>query len=321
MKIININGVDLPVKDYYCKFCQVGCDRAKADLRYDRMLDPKFWLYVKVTDDCNANCPFCVNRAIGTCSGEIDEVKFERMLESVKDRISGLSFTGGEPMLYRQKLDKLIPAAEKILGKDTEIDIVTNGMNIPGFSTLGTCLKPDSIHISRHAVDDALNRKLMGWPEAPTVDELRDYIDWFAGWGITRFVFNCVLQKDGIHDIEGIAEYLEMAIWLYIDNTSFITMFPANEYCKKNYVMIEDPVAQFEKWNSEHDSQFRIWNIMKDHEYCSCLTGDYRSKNGNTRFYFRMPGKKTADYCRQLVFQPDNRLTADFGKDAAEIPY
>ena len=123
---------------------------------------------------------------------------------------------------------------------------------------------------------------------------------------ITRFVFNCVLQKDGVHDIEGIAEYLEMAAEAGISNTSFISMIPANGYCMDQFV---DP----EMFNLENDSRFRVWNHFHDYEYCSCSAGDYRARKGWVRYYYRSPGKEKAPYSRQLVYTENNRLLDGFG--------
>ena len=124
------------------------------------------------------------------------------------------------------------------------------------------------------------------------------------------------MQKGGVENPDSLAEYLEMALSLGVRNTSFISMFQANDYCRANTVRTVDLLADLWKWNASHEAQFRSWNRFRDHGYCSCLTGDYRSKERSTQFYFRIPGEENAGYCRQIVYRPGDTLRDGFGTDA-----
>jgi len=153
--------------------------------------------------------------------------------------------------------------------------------------------------------------------EGPSVAEIRDFTQNLKDPG--KVVLNCVLQKGGVEKCRDVAEYLDSAIYAGVQNSSFITMFMANEYCRENYLsahmfpFVSD--AGYAEWNRIHpDSQFSVWHRFSDREYCHCISGDYRNKSGRTRFYFRCPGNDTpVDYCRQLVYTADNRLQDGFG--------
>lgn len=59
------------------------------------------------------------------------------------------------------------------------------------------------------------------------------------------------------------------------------------------------------------------WNGFHDHDICSWISGRYlctRPHGATIGYYFRCPGKGTADYARQLVYTADNRLLAGLGR-------
>ena len=293
MQSIKIGNRSFYIKDYYCS--QYGY--------YIPKNDGKLWLYVNITGACPASCPFCVNPGRKCGRTEFDVQIFMKTLECIRDHIYGVSFTGGEPMLECELLDSAIGVAGSVMNNKIEIDMVTNGMNLNRIPTFRHLELLDSIHISRHRIDDIDNGKLMGI-KTPTVDQIRELLLHIKD--PARVVFNCVLQKDGINSPDLMAEYLEMAAEAGISNTSFISMIPANGYCMDQFV---DP----EMFNLENDSRFRVWNHFHDYEYCSCSAGDYRARKGWVRYYYRSPGKEKAPYSRQLVYTENNRLLDGFG--------
>ena len=127
-----------------------------------------------------------------------------------------------------------------------------------------------------------------------------------------KVVFNCILHKDGIHSVDGMAEYLEMAAQTGVRNTSFISLIPANDYCREQFVHPDS-------LHLEKDERFRIWNRFHDHDFCSCSSGDYKAASGWVRFYYRAPGRAAVPYARQLVYTADNRLLAGFGGPSIDL--
>lgn len=173
-------------------------------------------------------------------------------------------------------------------------------------------------------MDDAENRRLMGWPGAPGWKNIKDTVAKLSDPG--SIVLNCVMQKGGVQDMDDVCAYLDKAIEAGIRNTSFITMMPANRYCIDNYISPETFAVisdeQVRRFNETHESKISIWNRLRDHDHCRCLSGSYESAAGMTRFYFRCPGEsRPSEYCRQLVYTPDNKLQDGFGLNRTMIIY
>ncbi len=294
MHAIQIGNRQLSIKDYYC---------AADNENYICRDDNKLWLYINITDICNAKCPFCVNPSRRGGNNPFSVGKLKTTLEKVAPFIYGVSITGGEPMLQPALVDEVAVAVTSILGRYVELDLVTNGTSIENVLKLRNLRRFESIHISRHRIEDAANAALFGTkvPEIGVIKEIISQLNDPA-----QIVLNCVMQKGGVCSAEDMSEYLEMAAWAGVRNTSFVGMFMANSFCRENYVSLTDI-------DLSADLRFRIWNKFNDYGFCRCCNGDYRSINGHVRFYYRYPGKRKATYCRQLVYTADNRLLDGFG--------
>lgn len=294
MKTIKIGDESLFIKDYYC---------AQDGQSYVPKTDGKVWLYVNLTDMCPCSCPFCVNPGSKSGGIKISAAAFQKTLGLVKDYICGVSFTGGEPLLFPDLLDEAIQTAYEIMGPEVEIDLATSGIMPEKLLSLKALDHLYSIHISRHRVDDDENRHLMRAP-TPSQQDLKKLLKEMCE--PEKVVLNCILQKDGVHSLDGMADYLEMASQTGVRNVSFIGLIPANDYCREQFI---HPAGL----HPEEDERFRIWNKFHDHDCCSCSSGDYRAASGWVRFYYRVPGKSSAPYTRQLVYSADNELLAGFG--------
>lgn len=316
MRDIWIGAHALTVKDYHCIECGSGFIPL-PDEEYFLKKELKMWLYVNVTDCCNAACPFCVNNASSLNNKVVDVFAFKQMLKKIGTQVYGISFTGGEPLLHPKLLDRLIEVVNSIVDDSVEVDIATNGTNLQALAKLKMQDRISSVHISRHAILDEKNRHLMKWKNAPRKEMIKRFVSSLDDPG--KVVLNCVLQKEGVKNCDDIAQYLDFAIEIGVSNTSFISMFQANNYCKEKYVssssfpFLSDDDCN--EWNKNHiDRKFTVWNRHRDYDYCRCLSGSYKNVMGSTRFYFRSPGEAVrADYCRQLVYTPDNILQDGFG--------
>lgn len=294
MKEIIIGNRILNIKDYYC---------SAINGEHISRKDNKLWLYVNITDTCNASCPFCVNPSRENGDNGFSVDKFKNTLERVSSFVYGVSITGGEPMLYPKLIDEVSMIVTDTMGTSVELNLVTNGTAIKTIPQLKTLERFESIHISRHKIDDKENAALM-CAKTPTIKEIKELVSMLDD--PAKIVLNCVMQRNGISNISEMANYLEMAAWAGIKNTSFVGFFMANQFCKDNYV---SPASI----DLSQDKRFRVWNKFNDYDYCSCSSGDYCADKGHVRFYYRCPGKSKANYCRQLVYTADNRLLDGFG--------
>lgn len=293
MKELQIGNRNIKVKDYYC---------AASDGEYITRGDNKLWLYIHVTDICNAKCPFCVNPSRKSGYNPFSIELLKRTLSSAASFVYGVSITGEEPMLCPELVDEVALAVTDIMGTGVALDLVTNGTYLNRVLELRMLARFDSVHISRHKISDIENAMLIG-AETSTIRDVKMMVSQLDDPAKT--VLNCVMQKGGVHNVQEMAEYLEMAAWAGVRNTSFVGFFLANQFCKDHYV---SPASI----DFSHDQRFRIWNEFNDYHFCACRSGDYRAAYGNVRFYCRCPGKSGANYCRQLVYTADNRLLDGF---------
>lgn len=296
---LQIGSAVLPVKDYRC------ADESGAYIPKDSL---QLWLYINLTDRCNARCPFCVNPAVGQEAHTVSPALLRRTLTQIRDCVSGVSITGGEPMLYPSLVDETAALVTEILGESVPLELVTNGTRLPQTAALRSYDRFSGIHVSRHCIDDGANAALMG-ADTPSWTRLREFLSGTPNaWKIT---LNCVLQKGGVENLDDARAYLEKAAEAGVKNVSFVGMFPANPYCREQYVSPKNLTFS-------GDDRFSIWTQQQDHDFCSCAGGDYHSENGYIRFYYRCPGPGTPAWVRQLVYNHDDRLLAGFG--GKEIP-
>lgn len=294
MKYLRIGNTVLQVKDYECSEDGLYLPKPSVSL----------WLYVNITNACNATCPFCVNPAKRSHQS-IAVSSFATVLACIEPFVSGVSITGGEPMMDVGLLSETVAVIDDRLDESKQLDLVTNGINIEQLPNVHGLERFTTIHVSRHATKDDVNRTLMGWPTAPSVSKLADAINSLPD--PNGVVLNCVLQRGGVCDHASVTEYLEMAAGIGVKNVSFIGMIRANSYCIQNSVSLS--ALELEK-----DERFSIWNHFHDHEYCQCMAGDYRAEKGFIRFYHRASGSKSSSpYCRQLVYGSDDTLRQGFG--------
>ena len=263
---IRIGKQKLHIKDYYC---------AGEDDVYLPREDGKLWLYIHLTNECNASCPFCVNAAERKTSGAgiLSLSLLRECLISLSGRISGVSITGGEPMLYPDLTDRVAELVMDIL-PDSMLDLATNGTNLESILSLRTL--------------DAFEGRLLSGMSDPA-----------------KIVLNCVMQNGLVDSEAAVIDYLEMAASAGVRNTSFIGMFKANDYCRENY--LSPAILELK------DPRFHVWNHYHDHDFCSCSSGSFDAEGRPVRFYYRCPGSSRASYTRQLVYTSDNRLLAGFG--------
>ncbi len=292
MRILNILGKDVPVKDYFCS----------DGTGYYPRRDGKLWLYADLTDVCNGSCPFCIHPGRRSGSSPFDAARFRTCLGLIRDRVYGVSLTGGEPMLEPELVDAALAAVREVFGRG-EIDLVTNGTAFDRLLRLRNLAALHTVHVSRHRLTDGDNDALFGFHTA-TWEELRQAAAWMEDPG--ALVLNCLLMKGGIETLDQAAEYLERAAAAGVRMVSFIGMSRCSPYCEEHYV---DPF----RLGFGEDRRFRIWSRYADHDFCGCMSGSCRTGAGSIRLSVRGMGSRSAPYARQLVYTEDNRLLAGFG--------
>lgn len=125
-------------------------------------------------------------------------------------------------MLYPKLVDDVAMIVTDIMGTNIELDLVTNGTNWDEIPQLKMIDRFESVHISRHRIDDEGNAVLMG-VKTPTIKEIKELVCKLDD--PAKVVLNCVMQKNGVSNALEMADYLEMAAWAGVKNISFVGFF------------------------------------------------------------------------------------------------
>lgn len=290
------------------------------------------------TDDyCNANCKFCVaqlrfeNKGKMYNKGRISsDDEYFRRLEYVLDYIRPLnpsvSITGGEPTKSR----RLIPILELVekygYRKRT---LTTNGSGLLDVIDGKTILQHitdnhfQHLNISKAHFDEDINRKIMQYERGYCSNEDIARIAAFAKAHNLRPRMSCLLLKEGIHDKEGMIEYLNAFRSLGIDNVIFRESMDYDEdnmlnrekmaYLKANKVRLNDI------WRTmDGDSRFTpIRQLLGYYYYVEVYKFqdvDMVSESANLVKLYEQKDK-ARDTVFEMIFHPNGNLNGSWVDD------
>lgn len=296
MEKIRIFDEELLVKDYYCVDSPFKVKKTKPSLR----------LYIKLTDQCLANCKFCANSQ-SKDFGTIDLEKLSFVIGYLKDKdiLHGISITGGEPMTNPTKLFQILDFIYTI-DKDMSVSISTNGYHCREFKNYDKVNNLESIHISRHHYDDRKNERIFHSKEIATEEDIIDLQYHLKDKKIINI--NTIIMQSGINSLKEIKKMLTYVGDLGIYKTGFVSLMKCNSYAKKEFI----------NFNSifEHlDENFFPSHHFYSKEYCECVDGIYLTEHNKlVEYYARMVKDCDCSYTTQFVYTSDNKLTAGFGK-------
>lgn len=245
-----------------------------------------FPFYINITNVCNAKCEFCVN-ACNKDYGKLNLKELESILDQVNEKISRISVTGGETLLYPTELEKLLQLLEKY--KKTVI-LNTNGCFLLNNIEMLNKYHITSIQLSRHHYEDDKNNEIF---KIKTID-FKDLIN-LKSKIKTDLRINCLLIKNYIDSKDEIIKFLEKISETDINQVGFISMSQINEYTKDNFVDYRDI-------NQDLGKDFIETLNLHDGTRCSCTNNLYVAKNGKTIFVYFRYKKETDGIGRSLFY-------------------
>lgn len=213
---MNIFGHEIPMKVQPCAYNGI---EQKPDADYVN-------IYVRITDHCNASCSFCEFRD-NTNTKPFDFYKLYYALNEINKqvRINKVSFTGGEPTIEWELLNKCLKMVKNINSNIFTV-INSNGfaMNKIDFEHL------NSFAMSRHGIasanDSIFKCNVRNDEYLSNLDEsIKDKIH-----------LSCNLIKGHIDSNEKMYEYITHYSKLGFHDFGFVTLMGVNEYCKQNIV-------------------------------------------------------------------------------------
>lgn len=132
-------------------------------------------LYVVTSNICNAKCKFCSSRCNLAKKNEAVDIKtFENKFNVIKDNISSVAITGGEPSLYKD----IIAMMQLIKRSGIQSSITTNGFKIIKFvkQLKETNSLPSFLNISRHHSNDEINDKIFGVNDMSKWEDIKEAV-------------------------------------------------------------------------------------------------------------------------------------------------
>lgn len=296
MERIKIFDKELPVKNYYCSDSPTKLRITKPSLR----------LYIKLTDQCLANCKFCANRQ-SKDFGTIDLEKLAFVISYLKEKniLHGISITGGEPMTNPDTLFQMLDLIYQI-DEQMEVAISTNGYNCKEFKKYNKVNQLESIHISRHHYDDKKNQDIFDTNTIATTTDIMDLQQSLKDEKIINI--NTMIMKSGINSLDEIKTMLTYVGDIGVYKTGFVSLMKCNPYAEREFI-------NFNSIFENLDSNFFPGYHFYSQEYCECVDGIRLTEHNKlVEYYARMIKECDCPYTTQLVYTSDNKLTAGFGK-------
>ncbi len=272
-------------------------------------------LTIYVTNRCNSDCSFCMNKFEENflCSKEImDDEEYLRRLDYILGLLKHLNpsvmITGGEPTKARR-----LPEVIKLVHKYGYVlrSFSTNGTGLLDFIDGKMILQYmyennflNNINISRHAISPEENYRIMKTKGDLINSQLCEIAGFCAGHNM-RVRMGCTLQKGGVSNLEEMLQYYSHYESLGIDTVVFRELIPidtskkgADDY-QKLFVDISeilDAIRKRADFRYAYTLDGLYYNVEHFH-YHDKLVKCYREKN-----------TASPDIIRDLIFYADGRL-------------
>ena len=293
-----IFGTKIDMRDYLC-----SSDKNDNPI----VANPALRLYVKVTDDCPAKCSFCVNEASRE-NGKLDLVKLEYVTRYLYEKglLHGVSLSGGEPMVYPDKVNDILNMIFSI-SPDIEVQLSTNGLNLRKLLEFENVNRLESIHISRHHYDEEVNREIFHSSKVASEDDIM-----FVQEGLKdKKIINIktLVMRGYIDSLKEIKRMLNHVASLGVYKNGFVSLMKCNEFARDRFINFNDIFNNL-------DSDFFLSHHFYSKSYCECVDGMYLTPEAQLiEFYARMV--KECEDCdkqvMQLVYTTNNKVLTGFG--------
>lgn len=287
---VKLFNKDFMVKDHHCNF---------NDAPGQKVDKPYINLYVRLTEECNAQCPYCefhMNRNI-----IFDKFKFlytiARLNKDVK--INKISFTGGEPTLRIDLLNMFLKEVKEIVPEIYTV-VNTNGFNFTQINEKYI----DSIALSRHHYNNLQNDSLFRTTSIPTSEDILKYPH------KEKLHLSCNLIEGYIDSVEQCHKYIDYFGNMGITDIGFVSLMGVNKFAEDHFI----DFSKIDLGSMPNTIQSKTWaKKCKNKTVCKCANFLTSTDNGNiVKSYARYYVDRTE--CKGiLVYEPDGRLTNGFG--------
>jgi len=284
MKYIKLFDKQIPLKNTSCLY---------NDEKETEELLPYTNLFIRITDNCQANCGFCEFHYNETLYFDLQ--KLFSVIKELKNQgiwINKINFTGGEPMLYPDLVERIVSfVKEEKLG--SQLIINTNGINFEKLDKIKDRLT--SVSLSRHHYDDEKNFEIFKTDKLITKKQIdkNNFKDIFH--------LRCNLIKGYIDTQEEVIKYIEtFAKHNYY--FGFVSLMKINKFCEENYI-------DYKKLDLDNLPNSRIVykqrRIENGIKICDCKNIVHYTNSGELVKLYSRANYVTDNYDSMLVFDKD----------------
>jgi molybdenum cofactor biosynthesis enzyme MoaA len=247
---IKLYDTVINIKDHYCQLFNYPI--SKIDKPYIN-LSIRF-------NGCNANCDFCTYMNSASNFFNIDKYKniLNYIVNEKKIPINNFNFTGGEPTLKYDLFKETIDITTKIIKKNSNITIHTNGLNLDKLMSDKTIYNNiNHISLSRHHYNDDINDQIF---KTKTINnkDIKKLQEKIKNKNILNL--SCNLIKGYIDNDNDIIKYMDKSIDIGIKSIGFITLMNNNKYSIENYI----------PFNFKNNKYFTMTKEWKNKNICKC---------------------------------------------------
>ncbi|MFA7255098.1 MAG: radical SAM protein [Candidatus Omnitrophota bacterium] len=187
-------------------------------------------LSIVMTDLCNGNCAFCINKTGSQHSGEAVARNFPQKLSKAMSayHVKDVVLLGGEPLLARH-LGEVLGELDKVKDQLDEVTVTTNGTPLRDKNILELVGNSSitSVNISYHHYDKKRNDAIME-TSTLTIGEIEEINRFLMSRGKTLRV-NLIAFKSGIDNVSDLERFAE-SFSNKIDVIKLTPMYPTASY-------------------------------------------------------------------------------------------
>lgn len=284
---ILIGDTKVKLKDRYCAL-NGGTERTAKE--------PYVNIFVRMTDRCTANCPFCDFHDNGSPIKSFDTQGFCDAYKAIRAKcnINKVAITGGEP-LYN--LNNTLAVAEHLKRVSPEIPVTinTNGFTLGAledkvglFSDIAL-----SVHHFKSKFNDAIFRG-----DHASFDTIRRFKH------PEKLHLRCNMMKGYIDTAEKIQAFMEyFAGTMGITDFGFVALRKVNAFCRERFIDYQDIGIE--------DLDTASVTRRLSYDKCSCCNYLGNAAGRLVRFYARTDLME--EKCGGILVWDRNKLTDGFG--------
>lgn len=209
----------------------VGCNHEESA---GLPIPPSVNLFVKVTDGCNAHCPFCSNANAPATTGFDKEKFFSIVDEAIKQGliINRINITGGEPSCVPDRVDHILQDLDRKEYKGIHVHLNTNGL-LRQSQEIMKFPRWDSISVSLHHYDV---RKLSEIYQT----EIQETAFMFDGVEMMKVNASCNLIKGYIDNTAEAHRMMNFCIEHDFTRLGFVGLMPVNDFSRSYFVSLDE---------------------------------------------------------------------------------